>query len=119
MDFNEYQNMTKLTDVYSKNIAKGYESEDVKAKYRLYYTLFGICSEVGELQGKIKKLIRGDKGDKRLIEELSKELGDILWYISQTCTELGLSMNVVAKGNIDKLFSRMNRGKIKGDGDGR
>ncbi len=119
MDFGEYQRLAKMTDVYSKNIAKGYEREDVKAKYRLYYTLFGLCSEVGELQGKMKKIMRRDNPGHCYLNEISKELGDVLWYISQICTELGITMNSVAKENIDKLFSRMDRGQIKGDGDDR
>lgn len=119
MDFNEYQRMAKMTDVYSKNIAEGYEGEDIKAKYRLYYTLFGLCSEVGELQGKIKKIIRKDEPGKCYLDEIQKEIGDIMWYIAQICTELGLSMHGVAKQNINKLFSRMQRGEIKGDGDNR
>ena len=31
-------------------------------------------------------------------EEIKKELGDVLWYISQIATELGLSLDAVAQG---------------------
>ena len=48
-----------------------------------------------------------------------KELGDVLWYISQISSELGLSLEDVAKSNLKKLFSRLRRGKIKGSGDNR
>jgi len=42
-----------------------------------------------------------------------------LWYIAQICTELNLSMEEVAKFNLEKLFSRKERGVITGSGDNR
>jgi NTP pyrophosphatase (non-canonical NTP hydrolase) len=52
-------------------------------------------------------------------EEIKKELGDVLWYLSQIATELGLSLSDVAKLNIEKLQSRLERNKISGSGDNR
>ena len=49
----------------------------------------------------------------------SKELGDVLWYLSQIATELDLDLNEVAAQNLEKLFSRMSRNKISGSGDNR
>ncbi|MFN2160590.1 MAG: hypothetical protein ACK2UN_00840 [Candidatus Promineifilaceae bacterium] len=46
-------------------------------------------------------------------------MGDVLWYLAQICTELDLSMQEVAEANLVKLFSRLERGKIRGDGDSR
>jgi hypothetical protein len=43
----------------------------------------------------------------------------VLWYLAQVCTELDLSLDQVAKYNIEKLYSRLERGKIGGDGDNR
>jgi len=69
--------------------------------------------------GKIKKVFR-DKGG--LITEdtrqaLKAELGDVLWYLAQVATELGLTLDEVAEANIVKLYDRQERGKIGGDGD--
>ncbi len=50
---------------------------------------------------------------------LKNELGDVLWYLTQICTELGLTLEEVAETNIAKLSSRQERGKIRGDGDNR
>ncbi len=50
---------------------------------------------------------------------LKKELGDVLWYVAGLCTELDLDMAEVAEENINKLFSRKERGKLQGDGDDR
>ncbi len=86
----------------------------------LAYTGLGL-GEAGEVQGKIKKILRDDNGvitpEKRAA--LSKELGDLLWYIAQTATELTLSLATIAEENIAKLLDRTERGVIKGSGDDR
>ena len=51
--------------------------------------------------------------------EIKKELGDVLWYVSQVATELTLSLDEVALCNIEKLQSRKKRGKLSGSGDNR
>jgi NTP pyrophosphatase (non-canonical NTP hydrolase) len=76
-------------------------------------------NEAGEVAGKIKKIFRDRDG---IISEedrqaLKQELGDVLWYLTQICTELDLSLEEVAEANLTKLFSRLERGKIRGDGD--
>ncbi len=85
------------------------------------YPTLGLINEAGEVAGKIKKLFR-DKGGVISAEDrqaLKQELGDVLWYLTQICTELGLSLDEVASANIEKLFSRLERGQIHGDGDNR
>ena len=71
--------------------------------------------------GKIKKIFRDQKG--QITEEdrqsLKSELGDVLWYLTQICTELGLTLEEVADTNIEKLSSRQERGKLGGSGDNR
>jgi len=89
--------------------------------HSVIYPTLGLTSEAGEVAGKIKKIFR-DKGG--LIgeserEALKSELGDVLWYLAQVCTELDLSLDDVAQANIEKLFSRLERGRISGDGDNR
>ena len=50
---------------------------------------------------------------------LAKELGDVLWYVSQLASEFGLSLDSIADRNIEKLRSRQVRGKLQGSGDER
>ncbi|HLN19058.1 MAG TPA: nucleoside triphosphate pyrophosphohydrolase family protein, partial [Patescibacteria group bacterium] len=73
------------------------------------------------IANKIKKVMR-DKNNE-LDDETKKamkgELGDVLWYTSQLATELGLSLDEIAGKNIEKLYSRMDRGKLNGNGDNR
>ena len=52
-------------------------------------------------------------------EALKQEVGDVLWYLAQICTELNLSLADVAAANLEKLFSRLERGQIRGEGDDR
>jgi len=109
MDFKEYQKKSRKTAIYPQ-LGKNY----------IYPTL-GLAGESGEVAEKIKKIIRDKKGkiDQETSKEIKKELGDVLWYVSQLASELKLNLNDVAENNIEKIYSRMNRKKIKGNGDNR
>lgn len=87
----------------------------------LVYPTLGLVNEAGELAGKIKKIFRDRGGvvSEADREALKGELGDVLWYLAQICTELDLSLEEVAQHNLDKLRSRMERGTLGGDGDNR
>jgi len=91
----------------------------VSMEHPIVYPTMGLVNEAGEVAGKVKKIFR-DKGGHINEEDrqaLKKELGDVLWYLAQICTELDLSLAEVAEANLTKLFSRLERGTIKGDGD--
>ena len=77
--------------------------------------------EAGEVQGKIKKIIRDNGGiiTDEARKEIAKELGDSLWYIASMCQTLNISMEDVATMNIEKLQSRHARGTVHGSGDNR
>ena len=109
LDFTEYQKLSRRTAVYP-NIGNN-----------LYYPALGLAGETGEVMNKIKKIMRDklDIKDNNLKEMIESELGDILWYISNLATELNLSLDDIAKKNLDKLMDRKKRGKIHGSGDNR
>ena len=83
----------------------------------------GLGNETGEVMGKVKKWLRGDDGEGAVSDErkemLKGELGDVLWYLSILAHDLDLSLDDIAKANIDKLQSRKERNALKGDGDTR
>lgn len=85
------------------------------------YLALGIGDEAGEVQGKIKKTIRDDDGTftAERLEDIKKEIGDVLWYIANLSKQLGFELEDVAQLNLDKLASRAARGQLRGDGDNR
>lgn len=109
MDFDTYQRESRRTAIYP---AIG---------HAVVYPTLGLANEAGEVAGKIKKIFRdkgGAIGDAER-EALKYELGDVLWYLTQICTELGLTLEEVAAANVEKLHSRLARGQIRGEGDTR
>jgi NTP pyrophosphatase (non-canonical NTP hydrolase) len=109
MDFNDYQTKSRATAKYP---AIG---------HAVIYPTLGLVNEAGEVAGKIKKVFRDKDGQitPETREALKAELGDVLWYLAQTCTELELALGEVAEANLTKLLDRQARGKIQGDGDNR
>lgn len=109
MNFTDYQTKSRATAKYPV-IGHG-----------VIYPTLGLVNEAGEVAGKIKKVFRDKDGEisAETREALKAELGDVLWYLSQVATELDLSLDDIAEANIAKLLDRLERGKIKGDGDNR
>jgi len=106
MSFDIYQEKTGETAIYPPEKA-------------LEYLTLGLCSEAGEVAGKMKKIIRDHDGiiDEDVAHKLSLEIGDVLWYVAQLATTLGLQLSEVAEDNLNKLAARKNTGTIKGSGD--
>lgn len=68
----------------------------------------GLAGESGEAVELIKKhCFHGKPLD---LEELTKELGDVLWYVAALCNTLGLSLSGVMTANIKKLEQRYPEG---------
>ncbi|WP_043654399.1 nucleoside triphosphate pyrophosphohydrolase family protein [Nocardia thailandica] len=86
----------------------------------LLYCALGL-GEAGEVQGKVKKLLRDHAGELTVVQRdaMGKELGDLLWYVAMTAHELGLSLGDIAVANLAKLASRRERGVLGGNGDDR
>lgn len=104
-------------DIYQQHSRKTWNL--VQMDHPIVYPTLGLVNEAGEVAGKIKKIFR-DKGGRIGEEErqaLKSELGDVLWYLAQICTELDLTLEEVAAYNLEKLFDRLERGVIRGDGD--
>ena len=102
----------------------------------LAYVALKLNGEAGEFAEHVGKAMRDDgltpldsKGgkvarlDQKLTKErrnlLIKEIGDILWYCSAACNELGISFSYAALENLLKLKDRSERDKLQGSGDNR
>lgn len=109
LEFYEYQRRSRRTAVYPN---KG---------NNLAYTVLGLASEAGEVAGKLKKVIRDSNNviSDECKHQFSMELGDVLWYLSATASELGLSLQDIAEANLEKLRSRQERTVLQGSGDER
>src|SRR6478609_612761 len=103
MELSEYQRESRRTAEYPRD-------------HWLAYPSLGLAGEAGEVAEHAKKALRDDDGeitDARRTA-MSKELGDVLWYVAQLATELGLELDEIAQENLDKLRSRQQRGVLSG-----
>jgi NTP pyrophosphatase (non-canonical NTP hydrolase) len=101
MNFNDYQKLAKTTDKGSP----------------INYYFLGLSEEVGETLGLRKRILRGDKHV--IHDELRKELGDALWYLTMIADRHGMTLEEVAVTNIEKLEDRRKRNVILGNGSNR
>ena len=97
MDFNAYQELAQRTS------NKKADNMD-----KVLNGLMGLNGEAGECIDILKKhFFQGHELDK---DKLIDELGDVLWYIAETCEGLGVTMEEVAIRNIGKLRKRYPHG---------
>ena len=109
MNFETYQINARKTAIYP-SLGSNY-----------VYPTLGLVGESGEVAEKIKKVIRDKNGifDAETKLAIKKELGDVLWYLSNLCDEFNFSLSDVAKTNLEKLNLRASKGNISGSGDDR
>lgn len=105
----------------------------------LAYVALKLNGEAGEFAEHVGKAMRDDdlmsghfvEAEQNVIElrdnELTperrdliiKEIGDVLWYLSAACNELGISLSEAATINLEKLCDRAERNALRGSGDNR
>lgn len=93
MKFSEYQTRSYV------NIQPHENNKDEVLNWSI-----GLSEEVGETLNHIKHQYWGKEAINHVA--ISKELGDILWYLSALCTSLGINLETVAKLNLAKLEYR-------------
>ena len=74
---------------------------------RLLTAAVGITAEGGEFTEIVKKVAFQGKeltNDSKL--HMVKELGDVMWYITQACIALNISLDHILAQNMVKLLSR-------------
>ena len=80
-----------------------------------------MTGEAGEVANKVKKIIRDGtiENHEGLIQEISSEIGDCLWYIAVLADDVGIKLSDIANANLIKLANRKKKGTIHGSGDTR
>ena len=73
-------------------------------KNQLLHYALGLAGEVGEVLDDIKKR----EYHRRYIpmSHTKEELGDVMWYVANVCSELGFNLQEVMEENITKLKAR-------------
>jgi len=106
INFYDYQRKAVTTAVYPKT-------------YNISYPALGLAEEAGEVAGKIAKMMRDNIKLEDQKEKIQAEMGDVLWMLAALAHDCGLSLQVIAENNLDKLQSRQKAGTLHGEGDNR
>ena len=102
MEANDYQKLASRTFRGTVDFEVSPEDQSI-----IWHAL-GLVGEAGEVAETVKKGILHQHGLDR--EKLTKELGDVCWYIAALCTNLGVDLGEVMEANIEKLRTRYPNG---------
>ena len=117
IDLNKY---VEFVDATTSNPSKQY-SEFLKRLHtleveefpteRLLTAAVGMSAEAGEFTEIVKKIVfQGKPVNQENLFHLKRELGDIMWYVSQACLGLDISLEEVIQMNFEKLSARYPEG---------
>ena len=85
---------------------------------RLLTAGIGLSGEVGEFNEIIKKTIFQSKSfDSETHEHIKRELGDIMWYVTQACLALKVDLVEVIRTNGEKLKKRFPKDRFTKESD--
>jgi NTP pyrophosphatase (non-canonical NTP hydrolase) len=89
--------------------AWAYDQHHTEPERALTIALLGLGGEVGTLQTNQKKIVRDGPihRDHRVLA--IEDLGDILWYVADTATWLGVDLDDVVRANLAKIAARWPR----------
>ena len=106
-------------DDYQKAALRTAAPRDKKNEF--FHLVLGLVGESGEIAEKVKKVIRDHDSDLSRVdvEDLKKELGDVMWYVAVLADYFDIRLSEVGEQNIEKLASRQERRVLGGSGDNR
>ena len=79
-----------------------------KKAFRAVIAGLGLAGEAGEVVEHIKKWV--GHGHQLDVEQIKKELGDVLWYVAEIATVMDLHLEEIARANVKKLEERYPKG---------
>ena len=97
MTLNEYQYLAQRTS-----------NKELEMTEHLHNAMLGLAGEVGECCDLVKKHYYQDGREIR--ENLIDELSDVMWYIAEAASTLGISLEEIGHHNIQKLKKRYPEG---------
>jgi len=103
LTFREYQETATKTDQ-----VPDVGDNDFKA---LMVPLLGLAGEAGSLLSEFKKWLRQGEIYRPFADQVSEEIGDILWYVSNIASKMHLDLEEVARENLAKLEDRWGEAK--------
>lgn len=92
-------NLNKYQELAVRTSGAGKEGEN-----RQVIAALGLAGEAGEFANLIKKLVA--HGHKISKNELTDELGDVLWYLAEAASSCNIKLEDIAHQNIEKLKAR-------------
>lgn len=122
MEANEFQKKAHEFAIYpSPTLIEVTGDQSFTRTLDYVYPALALAEEAGEVAGKYAKAVRDCNGniDSERRDGIKKELGDVMWFVAELSTQLGLTLEEVMAANIEKLTSRKARGVISGSGDNR
>jgi NTP pyrophosphatase (non-canonical NTP hydrolase) len=95
MEFSDYQKAARATDQ-----RPGVALEDLAVH------LLGLAGEAGSVASEYKKKLRDQAAHPMWKARMREELGDVLWYLSALATKLELTLEDIARANLEKTRNR-------------
>jgi NTP pyrophosphatase (non-canonical NTP hydrolase) len=95
MELSEYQKEAEKTDRL-----------EGAGKEALVVPLLGLAGEAGSLLTLYKKMLRDGDAYQAVTENISEELGDVLWYVAAIARRANLDLDTVAQLNLRKTADR-------------
>lgn len=77
-----------------------------KGKSPIVGFALGLAGETGEVVDGIKKREYHGRVEEITVEHLIEELGDVMWYLANLASVLGVSLETVMQLNYEKLHKR-------------
>jgi NTP pyrophosphatase (non-canonical NTP hydrolase) len=95
MEFDEYQELAKLTDQTPGD-----------GEFKTALQVLALQSKVGDLSAFFKKYFRKQMTPRALGNSMERAIGDILWYLVAVANSRNLSMNEIARLNLVRTQKR-------------
>lgn len=88
---------------------KNFHHTTIQKNFSLLYYCVGMGGESGEVLNEVKKLYRDHNNilTMKIKNNIIKELGDVLWYITSIAKYIDSSLEEIIKENMKKLSRKI------------